>query len=175
MGAQVFRTDVAGEVQVVGDGKTLVITPQRLPEGVPDDTRYTFAGLSAASVPAAATPVAKAGDVSKAAATQAPQGPRGTPSAKAYGDSKAYGEVVDIDDLPAADAPPRSRTEPRPTRGMEPRGMSAGPYVASSKSDVFHLPSCRNAKKIKSYNKLVFKTREEASRDNRRPARDCNP
>jgi competence protein ComEC len=47
-------------------------------------------------------------------------------------------------------------------------------YVASSKGDVFHLPFCRIAAKIKQSNRLVFKSREEAARG-RRPAKDCNP
>ncbi|WP_164010071.1 ComEC/Rec2 family competence protein [Pyxidicoccus trucidator] len=165
LGVQVFRTDVAGEVQVVSDGKKLVVTPQRLPEGVPEDTRYTFPGLSTASAP-----VAKAGDA-KAEPARATQSPRGTTG------PKQYGQVVDIDDLPSAAAPPpRVSTGTRPPRGsVEPRGMSSGTYVASSKGEVFHVPSCRNAMKIKPANRLVFKSREEASRDNRRPARDCNP
>jgi hypothetical protein len=82
---------------------------------------------------------------------------------------------VDIDDLPAAEEAPRVRAEYRPPReGTEPRAMTSEGYVASSKADVFHVPSCRNAGKIKPSNLLRFATREEAAR-NRRPARDCNP
>ncbi|QSQ23911.1 MBL fold metallo-hydrolase [Pyxidicoccus parkwayensis] len=186
-GVQVFRTDVAGEVQVVSDGKQLVVTPQRLPDGVPGDTRYTFAGLGdTASPPVAQVPkaeAAKAGvpkpeaakaeapksDVTKASTGRGSQGPRSPTN------PTQYGQVVDIDDLPSANVPPSSRTETRtPRKGTESRAMSAGPYVGSSKADVFHLPSCRNAAKIKESNLVVFKTREEAAR-NRRPARDCNP
>ncbi|MBZ4419613.1 MBL fold metallo-hydrolase [Myxococcus sp. RHSTA-1-4] len=169
-GARVFRTDVAGEVQVVGDGKTLVVTPQRLPDGVPWDTRYTLAGLSAASVPAATAQATKPEPLE-------PEAPRGNTS-KVQPAPARHGQVqvVDIDDLPAAEQAPRIRgTESRPSRGStESRATPAGGYVGSSRTDVFHLPSCRNAAKIKPSNLVRFATREEAAR-NRRPARDCNP
>lgn len=179
-GAQVFRTDVAGEVQVVGDGKTLVVTPQRLPDGVPWDTRYTLPGLSAAPVAAATAraakpeplePAASLGDASKAQPARGTSGARDAVLPARHGQAR----VVDIDDLPAAEPPARTRAESRPQRGStESRSGHAGGYVASSRGDVFHVPSCRNAAKIKPSNLIRFATREEAARS-RRPARDCHP
>ena len=49
-----------------------------------------------------------------------------------------------------------------------------GTYVGSSRSDVFHKPTCRNVMKIKASNLVTFASRAEAARG-RRPARDCNP
>jgi beta-lactamase superfamily II metal-dependent hydrolase len=176
-GAQVFRTDMAGEVQVVGDGKTLVVTPQRLPDGVPWDTRYTFPGLNALPV-AAATPrdaKPKPPEVARGDASKA-QPARGTGAHDAVLPAR-HGQTrgVDIDDLSAAEPPARPRTESRPPRGgTESRAAHAGGYVASSRGDVFHVPSCRNAAKIKPSNLIRFATREEAARS-RRPARDCHP
>lgn len=172
VGAQVFRTAVAGEVQVVSDGKQLVVNPQRLPDGVPEDTRYTFQGLGGPPGPAAAQAAkveAPRPDAVKPPPVRSAQGPRGSTSVA------QYGQVVDIDDLPSSDAPPPSRGETRPPRGStEARATSPEKYVGSSKGDVFHRPSCRNAAKIKPSNLVTFKSRDEASRS-RRPARDCNP
>lgn len=176
-GVQVFRTDVAGEVQVVGDGKTLVVTPQRLPADVPWDTRYDFAGLSAAAAVATAPALAPApslrGEAPKPAAPpRSPSGVRDPTSAPRFGQA----QVVDIDDLPSAAPPSRPRPEPRPVRGStESRATPAGGYVGSSKSDKFHLPTCRNVKNIKPSNLVRFATREEAARNNRKPAGDCDP
>lgn len=165
-GAQVFRTDEAGEVQVVSDGKQLVVTPQRLPDGVPEDTRYSFTGLGET----APAPVVQA---PKQDATKAPpvRGAQGT--SRGSTNLTHFGQVVDIDDLPASEAP--SRPETRTPRVTTPsRAAQSGTYVGSSKTDVFHLPTCRNAAKIKPANLVVFKSRDEAART-RRPARDCNP
>jgi beta-lactamase superfamily II metal-dependent hydrolase len=173
VGAQVFHTDDAGEVQVVSDGKQLVVTPQRLPDDVPEDTRYTFHGLGDTDT----LPVAQAPkqDTAKPDATKAPPVRGTTPGARGPTNLARYGQVVDIDDLPAPDAQRPSRSEARPPRGgTESREGASEVYVASSKGDVFHLPFCRNAAKIKQSNRIVFKSREEAARG-RRPAKDCNP
>jgi len=47
-------------------------------------------------------------------------------------------------------------------------------YVASKNREVFHLPSCRYAKKIKAKNLVTFRTRAEALK-HFRPAGDCHP
>ena len=177
-GVQVFRTDVAGEVQVVGDGKTLVVTPQRLPADVPWDTRYTFAGLGAAPAVATAPPLRPEparGEATKPASTRTPPGARDTTGPARL----SQAQVVDIDDLPSAEPPSRPRPEPRPEprpprAGTESRATHAGGYVGSSKSDKFHLPTCRSAKNIKPSNLVRFATRDEAARS-RPPAQDCHP
>ncbi|MCP3144055.1 ComEC/Rec2 family competence protein [Pyxidicoccus xibeiensis] len=180
-GAQVFRTDVEGEVQVVGDGKTLVITPQRLPAGVPEDTRYTFAGLSSGGAVAnAASATGPEGDVPLAKPSKPPASKTQTSRTGSGGrdstDLSRYGQVVDIDALPSSDTPPRPRPEARPPRGgTQPGAMSAGGYIGSSRTDVFHLPSCSSAKRIKRENRVTFPTRDEAISQRRRPAKDCNP
>ncbi|MFP2931375.1 ComEC/Rec2 family competence protein [Pyxidicoccus sp. 3LG] len=176
-GAQVFRTDVAGEVQVVSDGRTLVVTPQRLPDGVPEDTRYSFAGLSAGAAVAGATSRPGAEPSSRGPKTETPKAQATRPAGgREPVDLSRFGQVVDIDDLPSSSpGTSGSRTGPRQTRGgTESRAMSSEVYVGSSKGDVFHRPSCRNAGKIKPQNLVTFRTREEASRG-RRPAKDCNP
>jgi len=48
-------------------------------------------------------------------------------------------------------------------------------YVASKKSEVFHLPACRWGRKISSGNLMGFKSREEAVRSGRRACRSCRP
>ncbi|MFP2963246.1 ComEC/Rec2 family competence protein [Myxococcus sp. 1LA] len=158
-GAQVFRTDQHGEVQVVSDGKTLVVTPQRLPAGVPEDTRYSYPGLG--------TPMPK--DPALAADSRRPTGRNGTgsqPTGKMY--------TLSLDD-PPGDGTPGARPGSR-SRGSasESGAVTVGTYVGSSRSDVFHKPTCRNVMKIKASNLVTFSSRAEAARE-RRPARDCNP
>ncbi|MBU8900675.1 MBL fold metallo-hydrolase [Corallococcus sp. H22C18031201] len=145
--ARLFRTDIAGEVQAVSDGRQFVVTPQRLPAGVPIDTRYTFSGADL--LPPTATPaVAKVADTKPATDT-----PRQGAS------------TTNVDDLPAARKPPTPEAQQAmPTQG----------YVASRIRESFHVPSCPAAKKILPRNLIHFATREEAARKFR-PARDCNP
>jgi micrococcal nuclease len=52
---------------------------------------------------------------------------------------------------------------------------SSGYYVASKRSDVFHLPDCTYARKIAPYNLIRFSSREEAINSGRRPCKVCNP
>ncbi|AEI69093.1 ComEC/Rec2 family competence protein [Corallococcus macrosporus] len=158
-GAQVFRTDQHGEVQVVSDGKTLVVTPQRLLAGVPEDTRYRYPGLGAP------TPRAPALAADPRRAT-------GRPGTGSQPDGKMY--TLSLDD-PPADGPRSARPGSRSRGGAsESGGVTVGTYVGSSRSDVFHKPTCRNVMRIKSSNLVTFATRAEAARG-RRPARDCNP
>jgi len=48
-------------------------------------------------------------------------------------------------------------------------------YVASRKSEVFHRPDCRWAKKISPKNLIGFKNKGEAIRSGRRPCKVCKP
>ncbi|GHG64158.1 ComEC/Rec2 family competence protein [Comamonas sp. JC664] len=141
-GTQVFRTDEHGEVQVVSDGKTLVVTPQRLPPGVPEDTRYSYPGLGA---PALA--------------------PLNAGAAK-----RPYSMSLEGPDTARPGTP---RNTPRPR--VDSNTVTVGAYVGSINSDVFHRPTCRNVMKIKPGNLVTFTNRQEAKRNNRRPAKDCNP
>ena len=66
--------------------------------------------------------------------------------------------------------PEGSRASTRPTMKLDPSVR----YVASRKSNVFHVPGCRAAQRIRPENLITFKTRAEAMA-NRRPAGDCHP
>ncbi len=48
-------------------------------------------------------------------------------------------------------------------------------YVASKKSEVFHRPDCKWARKISPGNLIGFNIRDEAVRSGRRPCRSCGP
>jgi len=50
-----------------------------------------------------------------------------------------------------------------------------GYYIASSKSDVFHRPSCRYVSSIKSENKITFSTRQQAINAGYRACSVCKP
>jgi len=52
---------------------------------------------------------------------------------------------------------------------------SGGPFVASSKSDKYHYPSCASAKRIKSSNLITFATAAEARAAGYSPCSKCNP
>jgi hypothetical protein len=85
---------------------------------------------------------------------------------------------------PVEAAPPRAEEGgPAPQRDWGREGDEDAPreplakdvrYVASKNREVFHLPSCRYAKKIKAKNLVTFKTRAEALK-HYRPAGDCHP
>jgi hypothetical protein len=62
--------------------------------------------------------------------------------------------------------------QPKAARASVP--ARAARYVASRRGKVFHVPDCRNAKRIKPSNLVTFKTREEALK-RYRPAQDCHP
>lgn len=151
---QVFRTDVAGEVQVVSDGKSLVITPQRLPQGKPSDTRYTHVGQGPTPEPnywaGKALPEKKA-----------PPPPPEPPA-----------DVRPVESLQTTKAEPLAPVvDGRTDRSKKYKGK----YVASRKRNKFHYPDCDGAKKIHPENLIEFKTREEAAQGGRQPAQDCNP
>ncbi|ADO74139.1 ComEC/Rec2 family competence protein [Stigmatella aurantiaca] len=157
----VFRTDKDGEVHAVSDGKRFVLTPQRLSpeEGAPSEHVFE---PEEEEVPLAVPLVAPKPETTHPVPAKAV-----VPKGRGSEDLPGFGQVVDIDQLPKTERP--SRAAPKPTKA------TAGErYVASRKSDVFHVPECRNAKRISPENLITFSSREAASKE-RRPARDCNP
>lgn len=48
-------------------------------------------------------------------------------------------------------------------------------YVGSKKSNKYHHPSCRWAKKIKSYNLVTFRSAKEAQKAGYVPCKVCKP
>ncbi|MBI2610286.1 hypothetical protein HYW53_03945 [Candidatus Giovannonibacteria bacterium] len=46
-------------------------------------------------------------------------------------------------------------------------------FVGSKNGDVFHLPSCPGAKRIKEENKIYFTSKENAEKAGYRPAENC--
>jgi micrococcal nuclease len=52
---------------------------------------------------------------------------------------------------------------------------NAGVYYGSSKSNIYHLPSCTWAQKIASANLLTFDSKEKASAKGYRPCKVCKP
>jgi hypothetical protein len=46
-------------------------------------------------------------------------------------------------------------------------------YVGSKKSNIYHLPDCPGAKRIKEENKRCFSSKEEAEKAGYRPAKNC--
>jgi phosphatidylserine/phosphatidylglycerophosphate/cardiolipin synthase-like enzyme len=52
---------------------------------------------------------------------------------------------------------------------------SAGQFVASRNSEVFHRPNCKSVEKISPKNLVKYATREEAIRAGRKPCDECRP
>jgi hypothetical protein len=157
-GARVFSTDVDGEVQVVGDGKTFVITPQRLPEDAPHDTAYTFAAAAPQPPKAAAVPEPPKPETAQAVPAKGPAAPQ---APVAVNKAPAPQPVdLDITETPDARA---TRLDPL-TNPNAPAARGGTLFVASFKRDLFHVPSCSAAKQIKSANRVTFKSKEEASK-----------
>ena len=77
---------------------------------------------------------------------------------------------IDLDKVPTPT--PKTVREERPA----PPANGKARYVASRKSDVFHLPDCPAVRRIKEENLITFTSREQAADGNhRRPAKDCHP
>ncbi|MDY7228528.1 ComEC/Rec2 family competence protein [Hyalangium rubrum] len=164
--ARIFRTDQNGEMHAVSDGKRFVLTTQRAAPGEPANAQHAFEPVAEEppAPPPVVPPVAAKPEPVKAVPVKAT-------SAKAKADVDLSGyKVVDIDEMGTATEKPAKgvRTTKTPSKA------TPGRYVASRRSDVFHIPECRNARKISPENLLTFSTRESAEKD-RRPAKDCNP
>lgn len=56
-----------------------------------------------------------------------------------------------------------------------PDGKSGGPYIASRKSDKYHLPSCKWAKRIKDSNRIRFNSVREAENAGYKACEVCGP
>lgn len=161
----VFRTDRDGEVHAVSDGKQFVLTTQRLGPGEQGSAQHVFEPV--AEDVALAVPLVPAEKPQpEKPQPQKPQPAKVVPAKAVSEDLSRFGQVVDIDQMPKAERGARD--------GKKPAAQSPGRWVASRKSDVFHVPECRNAQRIAPENLLTFSTREAAAKE-RRPARDCNP
>jgi competence protein ComEC len=157
MRTRVFRTDLDGEVMAVSDGQRFTLTAQRGASGGAAPGAEIFEGRVGA-------PEAEWFDAG-VSRRNARKPPPGRAEAGAVSTPR-----VDVD-LTQAPTPPaeKPREEKPPAKG----GMR---YVASRKSDVFHVPDCPAARRIKDENLLTFTSREQAADGNRRrPAKDCHP
>jgi competence protein ComEC len=164
--AQVFRTDVNGEVHAVSDGKQFELKLQRPHPGEPSSKRRVFPGVDPRP-PLQRT--AKAPEVKpQAEPTKVADTPRVSPS--------RGGDVLDVDELPSARKGTQGEEPARTVRQDTPKASMEGfRYVASRPRNLFHKPSCPSAKRIKPENRIEFKTRDEAVKSGRTPAGDCKP
>lgn len=62
-----------------------------------------------------------------------------------------------------------------PSTGTAPAPKSTTKFVGSSKSNVYHLLTCRNAKQINASNLITFDSREAAQKAGYRPCEVCKP
>lgn len=66
------------------------------------------------------------------------------------------------------------KTTKKPTEQPS-KTIENGKFVGSSKSDKYHFPGCRHAKRIKSENEVWFNTVDEAIGAGYKPCGTCNP
>ncbi|MGC4121035.1 MAG: hypothetical protein QM765_41950 [Myxococcales bacterium] len=153
MHAEVLRTDLDGEVVLHSDGEKVTYATEK-GGGLAQLEQKT-----AETVEPAEPPRPEPKKTTPAKVTPAPPTPEPTPVPAPTPPSKTKTIVVTGDEGGG---------------GGSERPASAGGYVASKNSEVFHRPECNNAQRIKPGNVVRFRTREEATAS-KRPAKDCNP
>lgn len=87
-------------------------------------------------------------------------------------------EVAVVNNTDSSDTSPSTTSTDNAsssTASQEDTDSAGTEYWASSKSDKFHVPSCEWAQKIKSSNKIVYHSRDEAIADGRVPCGVCSP
>lgn len=77
----------------------------------------------------------------------------------------------DANDTTAVQIPATKKSLQQPVR----KAVADYQYVASKNSEVFHIPTCRSAKRISPENLVVYKTRQEAINAGKRPCKLCTP
>jgi beta-lactamase superfamily II metal-dependent hydrolase len=158
--ARVFRTDREGEVHAVSDGQRFTLTAQRRAAGKEPGEAESFEGKvdpPGAEQADAGTPAQDAGTAPAL-------------RSEVRGGARAQSVDIDLDKVPTPT--PKTVREERPA----PPANGKARYVASRKSDVFHLPDCPAVRRIKEENLITFTSREQAADGNhRRPAKDCHP
>lgn len=149
VGAQIFRTDLDGEIRADSDGASFVLVTERPAAGEPPETPHLFGALDTESGAKLAKSVVE--DVVRT--RKPPRVTRAEPRAP-----KPPGKVIHVRPLP-----------------KQPSRTAASVFHASRNSEVFHVPECPWAQKIMKKNLIVFNTRGDAQQSGRRPAGDCNP
>ncbi|WP_224244118.1 ComEC/Rec2 family competence protein [Hyalangium gracile] len=164
--AQLFRTDVVGEVHAVSDGEKFVLTTQKLQAGESPNAEHVFVPedknalpfIALTPPPAPAKPEPAKPEVKPAAAKAV--------SAKAPDvDLSRFDKVVEVS--------PKRGEERAVRTGKKSRG-SGELYYASRHKQIFHKATCPIVKKIHAENLVTYTSREDAMKE-RSPARDCNP
>lgn len=75
----------------------------------------------------------------------------------------------------ATAAPAPLETDAAQPESTDDGGAVSGRFVASSKSDKYHLPDCSSAGRISSENKIWFDSAEEAEASGYSPCGRCKP
>lgn len=58
---------------------------------------------------------------------------------------------------------------------VDAKTVKKGKYVASKNSNKYHKKSCKYVKKIKSKNKITFKSKSQAKKCGYKPCKKCHP
>ncbi|MBN1206930.1 MAG: MBL fold metallo-hydrolase [Myxococcaceae bacterium] len=162
--ARIFRTDEAGEVHALSDGKRFVLTTQRLAPGEPSNTQHVFDSAEEDLPPF--LPIAPP----PAIAQQEPPGavPTKTAGVKAESD-------IDLSRSKQVEEPPSRSGNERGARTAKKQPAASGvKYYASRNRPIFHREDCPSVKRIFPENLITYTSRDEALKQ-RKPAHCCNP
>lgn len=173
IGADIWRNDLEGEIKVVSDGTNLTVTAEK-PQG--DHAKGLVVAGETPSVVAKGPILPGERTLSDASKEDAHKYGRSSDpppetqvkhaAAKELDPPKAAPKQ-DPETLIPADVKDRYAV---PVKGTD-RQVK---YVASKKSDVFHMADCQAVQTIKAKNRVQFWTRTDAAKS-KRPAEDCNP
>jgi beta-lactamase superfamily II metal-dependent hydrolase len=180
-GAKVYRTDLDGEIVVRSDGSSIAVSTERGASQQPTVAPAPFhderpvvetAPERSRSDKAKPTKGKKAQGKKQAAAEEPDEADEPPPHAP------APAPVVHEAPVVATPAPAQPEDAPKPVPLERKASRQAAPaayYVGSANSEVFHVPTCPNAAKIKPGYLVRYEKREDAVAAGRRPAKDCNP
>lgn len=201
-GAEIYRTDLNGEVIFTSDGKAVTVKAERTDELKFDEQIQTARADKASSAPVEVAAGTASADVpsggyiasrkSKSfhaascgnAARIAPENRvhlATLEAARASGKKPARcclkEDSLSQSAKPALDKPAarHSSTTATPVSQTPAATPVEGGYVSSKRSKKFHKSGCSAAAKIKESNRITFATRAEAEASGREPAKDCKP
>ncbi|MGZ4908686.1 MAG: Ada metal-binding domain-containing protein [Halobacteriota archaeon] len=83
--------------------------------------------------------------------------------------------TTDTASAKAVSLTPASTAKTSQTTPIPNLALYTGPFVGSKNSNVYHIPSCYEAQKIKPQNQVTFPNAQAALAAGYRPCKVCNP
>lgn len=174
-GADIWRNDLEGEIKVTSDGTTVFVSAEK-----PQREHAKGVSVKGESTPVVATGAILPGErsLSESSKEDAHRYGRSSDSASEHAPVVKQAAVTQLDKPKVV-----AKTDPDSLIPADVKDRYAVPvkgsdrqvkYVASRKSQVFHMADCTAVRTIKAKNKVEYWSRPDAAKG-RRPAEDCNP